>query len=64
MDQPGSTSNEGEPEITGTRVEEKALPQDNLTQQKISVADVMCTMCKQLLFHPVVLHCGHGIQCI
>lgn len=59
MDQPGSTSHEGEPEITGTRVEEKALPLDNLTQQKISVADVMCTMCKQLLFHPVVLHCGH-----
>lgn len=63
MDQPGS-SHEGEPEITGTRVEEKALPQDNLTQQKISVPDVMCTMCKQLLFHPVVLHCGHGIRCI
>ncbi|CAJ2670272.1 unnamed protein product [Trifolium pratense] len=76
-EQPGSTAHEGEPEftgtpveekalpqgepeVTGTHVEEKALPQDNLdTQHKLSVADVMCTMCKQLLFHPVVLNCGH-----
>ncbi|GAU21805.1 hypothetical protein TSUD_176500, partial [Trifolium subterraneum] len=76
-EQPGSTAHEGEPEftgtpveektlpqgepeITGTPIEEKALPQDNLEiQHKLSVADVMCTMCKQLLFHPVVLNCGH-----
>jgi hypothetical protein len=58
-------SPQGEPEITRTPVEEKASPQDNLDMQhKLSVADVMCTMCKQLLFHPVVLNCGHGNQCI
>lgn len=78
MEQPGSTAREGdegtvysertsdgEPEIIGTPVDEKKLPQNELClQQKISVADVMCTMCKQLLFHPVVLNCGHGTQCI
>ncbi|XP_039025053.1 E3 ubiquitin-protein ligase PRT1-like isoform X1 [Hibiscus syriacus] len=26
---------------------------------QISVADVLCTTCKQLLFRPVVLNCGH-----
>ncbi|KAL4360479.1 hypothetical protein GQ457_04G026530 [Hibiscus cannabinus] len=26
---------------------------------QISVADVLCTACKQLLFHPIVLNCGH-----
>ncbi|XP_068323897.1 E3 ubiquitin-protein ligase PRT1-like [Pyrus communis] len=26
---------------------------------RISVADVLCAACEQLLFHPVVLNCGH-----
>ncbi|KAF2296441.1 hypothetical protein GH714_038018 [Hevea brasiliensis] len=26
----------------------------------VSITDVQCTACKQLLFHPVVLNCGHG----
>lgn len=30
-------------------------------QEKISVADVLCRACNQLLFRPVVLNCGHGI---
>lgn len=30
-------------------------------QEKISVADVLCRVCTQLLFRPVVLNCGHGI---
>lgn len=78
MEQSGSTVHEGdkgticsepssdrEPEITGTLVEGKRLPQDELVlQQEISVADVKCTMCKQLLFHPVVLNCGHGTRWI
>ena len=59
-EQPRSISQEGEPDITESLVEGKTLPQDKIdTQQKRSVADVMCPMCKQLLFHPVVLNCGH-----
>lgn len=29
-------------------------------QEKISVADVLCRVCTQLLFRPVVLNCGHA----
>ncbi|CAL5192014.1 unnamed protein product [Lathyrus oleraceus] len=58
--QPEFTAHKAEPETTGTPAEEKTLPHDKLDiKQKISVADVMCTMCKQLLFRPVVLNCGH-----
>ncbi|KAL5057532.1 hypothetical protein RYX36_029136 [Vicia faba] len=58
--QPESIAHEAEPEITETPAEEKTVPHDKLDiQHKISVADVMCTMCKQLLFRPVVLNCGH-----
>jgi len=66
MDQPGSTTHEGEPKFFGTQDEGKALSQGNLTQQKTWVADLnlKCTMCKQLLFHPIVLNCGHGNQYI
>lgn len=47
-------------EVTGTPVEGKKLPQDQHNQlPNILAADLMCTMCKQLLFHPVVLNCGH-----
>ncbi|CAJ1796558.1 unnamed protein product [Sphenostylis stenocarpa] len=62
MEQLGSTTHEGDegtihsdrkPNIIATPQEEISL------QQKLSVADVTCTMCKQLLFHPVVLNCGH-----
>ncbi|XP_061367005.1 E3 ubiquitin-protein ligase PRT1 [Gastrolobium bilobum] len=56
-------SSDGEPVnvIIGTPVEGKKLPQDDLyLQQKILVADVMCTLCKQMLFRPVVLNCGHA----
>lgn len=50
----------GSPEAFGTPAQVKMMPQND-RQQKISVADVMCSACKQLLFHPVVLNCGHGI---
>lgn len=29
---------------------------------RISVADVLCAACEQLLFRPVVLNCGHGMN--
>lgn len=29
--------------------------------RQISLRDVLCTLCKGLLFRPVVLNCGHGI---
>ncbi|KAI4354396.1 hypothetical protein L6164_003261 [Bauhinia variegata] len=41
-------------------VKGKKFPQNEQHgQQKISVADLMCTACKQLLFNPIVLNCGH-----
>ncbi|KAJ0113451.1 hypothetical protein Patl1_01603 [Pistacia atlantica] len=39
----------------------KKFPENKLNNCKqISIADVKCTACKQLLFNPVVLNCGHG----
>lgn len=35
-----------------------AIEEKNCKQ--VSVTDVLCSACKQLLFHPVVLNCGHG----
>lgn len=56
----GTVYSDGKPDIIGTPAKEKKLPQEELSlQQKLTVADVTCTMCKQLLFHPVVLNCGH-----
>ncbi|KAE9603360.1 hypothetical protein Lal_00008217 [Lupinus albus] len=47
-------------EVIRIPVEGEKLPQnEDDQQQRISVADVMCTTCKQLLFRPVVLNCGH-----
>lgn len=55
----------GEAEIIGTPIKGQKSSQDELCPpQKLSVADVMCIMCKQLLFQPVVLNCGHGTQSI
>ncbi|ESW12588.1 hypothetical protein PHAVU_008G125500 [Phaseolus vulgaris] len=64
-EQSGSTTHErdegivysnGEADIAGT----PAQTQEEISlQQKLSVADVTCTMCKQMLFRPVVLNCGH-----
>lgn len=44
-------------------VEEKNLPQNKPhgNGNCVLIADVQCVACKQLLFHPVVLNCGHGI---
>lgn len=39
--------------------EENLPPDGNLKQ--ILLADVLCAACNQLLFHPVVLNCGHGM---
>ncbi|KAK7286806.1 hypothetical protein RJT34_22065 [Clitoria ternatea] len=54
------TSNET-PEVFGTTSDEgkKLFHNEHNQQQKILIEDVMCTFCKQLLFHPVVLNCGH-----
>ena len=42
--------------------EENNVLQNNPDQtcEQLSVADVQCAACKQLLFRPVVLNCGHG----
>ncbi|CAJ1949409.1 unnamed protein product [Sphenostylis stenocarpa] len=50
-------------EVIRTPDEGKMLPQNEHNQKrKILIADVSCTSCKQLLFHPVVLNCGHVCQ--
>lgn len=40
---------------------EKSSPQNKLNgnRKQIAVTDVLCSACKQLLIHPVVLNCGH-----
>lgn len=38
--------------------------QQSGSSTQISVADVLCAACKELLFRPVVLNCGHGNLCI
>ncbi|KAJ6941747.1 E3 ubiquitin-protein ligase PRT1 [Populus alba x Populus x berolinensis] len=42
-------------------VEENNLPEDksNRNCKQVSIADGQCSTCKQLLYHPVVLNCGH-----
>ncbi|XP_052170304.1 E3 ubiquitin-protein ligase PRT1 [Diospyros lotus] len=42
-------------------LKEKRMPQRNCngTWNQVSVDDVLCPACKQLLFRPVVLNCGH-----
>ncbi|KAL2319497.1 hypothetical protein Fmac_028466 [Flemingia macrophylla] len=74
MGQSGCTTLNGDeftaiyPVHTSTRIPEaigipdegkKLLQSEHNHEQKILVADVTCTMCNQLLFHPVVLNCGH-----
>lgn len=38
--------------------------QQSGSSKQISAADVLCAACKELLFRPVVLNCGHGNLCI
>lgn len=47
--------------IEGITVAGKKLPPNELNDncKQISIVDVLCTACKQLLIHPVVLNCGH-----
>ncbi|KAK7395373.1 hypothetical protein VNO78_15925 [Psophocarpus tetragonolobus] len=56
----GTVNSDEEHDIIGSPAGGKKFRQEELSlQQKLSVADVTCTMCKQLLFRPVVLNCGH-----
>lgn len=47
--------------IEGITVAGKKLPPNELNHncKQISIVDVLCTACKQLLIRPVVLNCGH-----
>ncbi|KAH7517532.1 hypothetical protein FEM48_Zijuj09G0075000 [Ziziphus jujuba var. spinosa] len=52
----------GNPEATGIAIDiDKNFPQNQHSGncKQISVADVLCAACKQMLFCPVVLNCGH-----
>ncbi|KAK9281179.1 hypothetical protein L1049_004074 [Liquidambar formosana] len=52
----------GKLEVTrSVAVEEKNLPQYNPNGncKQVSIANVLCAACKQLLFQPAVLNCGH-----
>ncbi|MED6212517.1 hypothetical protein PIB30_084166 [Stylosanthes scabra] len=63
----GSSNHEGKEgciisEVMGTpSIEGKKVPENDKhnQQQKITIADVICTKCNQMLFHPIVLNCGH-----
>ncbi|KAJ7950419.1 E3 ubiquitin-protein ligase PRT1 [Quillaja saponaria] len=55
-------ASEGKKDAMGTlSVEGENLPGNEQKGQdkKISIADLLCMACKQLLFHPIVLNCGH-----
>lgn len=43
-------------------VEENKLCEGNSieTHVQVSIADMLCVACKELLFRPLVLNCGHG----
>lgn len=44
-------------------IEETILPDDyqaNAICEQVSINDVLCVACKQLLVRPSVLNCGHG----
>lgn len=51
----------GNPQGATLADEENVVLKNNLDQtcEQLSIADVQCTACKQLLFRPVVLNCGH-----
>ena len=58
-----NTSKQSSSEATCSgAVEEQNMLRKNQMgpSQKVSIADALCTACKQLLFRPVVLNCGHG----
>lgn len=64
MEQSGSANHKGDEGIildySSDRKHGTILPQnEHIQQPKILVADLMCPTCKQLLFHPVALNCGH-----
>lgn len=48
-------------EVTGSiDIEEESLSHNNFDGNcKVLIADVLCSVCNQLLFQPVVLNCGH-----
>lgn len=56
---PVSRNNEAAMEVRGT----SAADVNHLKQgphELVSINDVLCVKCKQLLFQPSVLNCGHG----
>ncbi|KAK3013429.1 hypothetical protein RJ639_010241 [Escallonia herrerae] len=54
---------EGLEVVGGLAVGEKLWQRNyNGSCKQVSVGDVLCASCKQLLFRPVVLNCGHGEQ--
>lgn len=53
---------DGNPQWEKLTDKENHKVQNNLNQtsEPLSIADVQCASCNQLLFRPVVLNCGHG----
>ncbi|GMJ09010.1 proteolysis 1 [Hibiscus trionum] len=51
-----STSKELNKPVGQNQIESRVSDEQN---DQITVADVLCTDCKQLLFRPIVLNCGH-----
>ncbi|GMH27926.1 hypothetical protein Nepgr_029769 [Nepenthes gracilis] len=47
--------------VRTSSMEENNLPKTNCdgTCNEVSITDALCSACKQLLYHPAVLNCGH-----
>lgn len=59
---------DGRKDITATSVinaEDRNSNQihESGTHEQVSVDDVLCGSCKQMLFRPIILNCGHGMIC-
>lgn len=62
LDQPSKSSSEDNLLISPSTEEKKSVDGCSAGNCKqVTVADMLCSECKQLLFRPVALNCGHGM---
>lgn len=60
--QPKKNSSGGLEVTQSHAVEENVTSKgDNGTHVRVSITDMLCVACNELLFRPLVLNCGHGM---
>ncbi|KAI3787891.1 hypothetical protein L2E82_00387 [Cichorium intybus] len=60
VDQPSNSTSEDKLSINPSTEEKKSINGSSSGNHKqVTPADLLCSTCKQLLFRPVVLNCGH-----